>query len=46
MPRDRPHGVVLTSEEPARTLDIVGPPSSDRQIAATGTLIPNRHASR
>lgn len=40
VPRDRPHGFVVTSDEPARALVIVGPPSLDAQIAATGTLVP------
>lgn len=41
VPRDRPHGFVVTSEEEARALVIVGPPRLDRQVAATGTLIPH-----
>jgi quercetin dioxygenase-like cupin family protein len=39
VPRDRPHGFVVTGDQPALALVIVGPPSLDRQIAATGTLI-------
>lgn len=37
VPRDRPHGFVVTSAGPARTLVIVGPPRLDGQIAAHGT---------
>lgn len=44
VPRDRPHGFIVTSDEPARALVIVGPPRLDRQIAATGTLIPHPNA--
>jgi len=32
VPRDRPHGFVVTSAEPARALVIVGPPNLDGQI--------------
>jgi len=39
VPRDRPHGFVVTSAEPARALVIVGPPRLDSQIAASGTLV-------
>ncbi len=41
VPRDRPHGFIVTSDDPARALVIVGPPRLDGQIAATGTLITN-----
>ncbi len=40
VPRDRPHGFAVVGDEPARALVIVGPPSLDRQIAATGTPLP------
>ncbi len=40
VPRDRPHGFVVTGDEPARALVVVGPPSLDRQVAASGTLVP------
>ena len=36
VPRDHPHGFVVTSEAPARALVIVGPPNLDGQIAAGG----------
>jgi quercetin dioxygenase-like cupin family protein len=39
VPRDRPHGFVVTSDAPARALVIVGPPRLDSQIAKNGTLI-------
>jgi quercetin dioxygenase-like cupin family protein len=39
VPRDQPHGFIVTSDEPARALVIVGPPRLDAQIAVTGTLI-------
>lgn len=39
VPRDRPHSFIVTSDEPARALVIVGPPRLDAQIAARGTLI-------
>jgi quercetin dioxygenase-like cupin family protein len=39
VPRDRPHGFVVTSEVPARALVIVGPPRLDSQIAKTGALV-------
>ena len=39
VPRDRPHGFVVTSDVPARALVIVGPPRLDSQIAKNGTLI-------
>lgn len=44
VPRGRPHGFVVISDEPARALVIVGPPRLDRQIGATGTLIPHPNA--
>jgi quercetin dioxygenase-like cupin family protein len=34
--RDRPHGFIVTSAEPAKALVITGPPQLDRQIAARG----------
>jgi len=40
VPRDRPHGFVVTSEEPARALVIVAPPRLDRQVVANGTPAP------
>ena len=40
VPRDRPHGFVVTSRGPARALVIVGPPRLDQQIAAAGTPLP------
>lgn len=41
VPRDRPHGFVVTSEVPAWTLVIIGPPALDRQVATNGTpLLP------
>ena len=39
VPRDRPHGFVVTSAGPARALVIVGPPRLDGQVAATGTPV-------
>lgn len=39
VPRDRPHGFVVTSDVPARALVIVGPARLDGQVAKTGTLI-------
>lgn len=39
VPRDRPHGFVVTSSTPARALVIVGPPALDGQIAAAGTPV-------
>jgi quercetin dioxygenase-like cupin family protein len=42
VPRDRPHGFVVTSDEPARALVIVGPPRLDRQVVASGTPAPGR----
>jgi len=39
VPRDRPHGFIVTSELPARALVIVGPPRLVGQISATGTLV-------
>ena len=39
VPRDRPHGFVVTSDVPARALVIVGPPRLDGQIANNGTPI-------
>ncbi|MGA8667929.1 MAG: cupin domain-containing protein [Candidatus Dormiibacterota bacterium] len=39
VPRDRPHGFVVTSDVPARALVIVGPPRLDGHIAMNGTLI-------
>ena len=33
VPRDSPHGFVVSSSEPARALVITGPPRLDRQIA-------------
>ena len=40
VPRDRPHGFVVTSDEPARALVIVGPPRLDSQVVANGTPVP------
>jgi len=40
VPRDRPHGFVVTSDKPARTLVIVGPSQLDREVAARGTPVP------
>ncbi|HEV8065939.1 MAG TPA: cupin domain-containing protein [Acidimicrobiales bacterium] len=40
VPRDRPHGFVVTSAEPARAVVIVGPPGLDRHIVASGTPVP------
>lgn len=40
VPRDRPHGFVVTSTRPARALVITGPSQLDRQVAATGTPVP------
>jgi quercetin dioxygenase-like cupin family protein len=37
VPRDRPHGFVVTSNGPAKALVIVGPPRLDRQIAAAAS---------
>lgn len=42
VPRDRPHGFVVTSDEPARALVIVGPPRLDTQVVAGGTRVPGR----
>jgi quercetin dioxygenase-like cupin family protein len=39
VPRDCPHGFVVTSEEPARALIVTGPPQLDRQVAENGTPI-------
>ncbi len=39
VPRDRPHGFVVTSQAPARALVIVGPARLDLQVAATGTPV-------
>lgn len=36
VPRDRPHGFIVTSTEPAKVLVITGPPQLDRQISARG----------
>jgi quercetin dioxygenase-like cupin family protein len=36
VPRDRPHGFIVTSTGPAKALVITGPPQLDRQIAARG----------
>jgi len=36
VPRDRPHGLTVTSTEPAIALVITGPPQLDRQISAHG----------
>lgn len=41
VPRDRPHGFLVVGDEPARALVIVGPSQLDRQVAATGTPVPN-----
>jgi quercetin dioxygenase-like cupin family protein len=38
VPRDRPHGFVVISDEPARALVIVGPPRLDSQITSTATF--------
>jgi quercetin dioxygenase-like cupin family protein len=40
VPRDRPHGFVVTSDGPARALVIVGPSRLDRQVVANGTPVP------
>jgi quercetin dioxygenase-like cupin family protein len=42
VPRDRPHGFIVTSQEPARALVIVGPSRLDRDVAAHGTPVPGR----
>lgn len=42
VPRDRPHGFVVTSDMPARALVIVGPPRLDRQVATNGTPAPGQ----
>jgi quercetin dioxygenase-like cupin family protein len=42
VPRDRPHGFVVISADPARALVVVGPPALDRQVAASGTLVEER----
>ncbi|HYN74212.1 MAG TPA: cupin domain-containing protein [Nakamurella sp.] len=34
VPRDQPHGFVVTSDEPARALVVVGPARLDSQVAA------------
>ncbi len=39
VPRDRPHGFVVTGDAPARALVIVGPPRLDGQVATTGTPV-------
>lgn len=36
VPRDRPHGFIVTSTGPATALVTTGPPQLDRQIAARG----------
>jgi quercetin dioxygenase-like cupin family protein len=36
VPRDRPHGFIVTSTGPAKALVITGPPQLDRQISARG----------
>jgi len=36
VPRDQPHGFVVSSATAARALVIVGPPRLDQQVAATG----------
>jgi quercetin dioxygenase-like cupin family protein len=40
VPRDRPHGLVVTSAHPARGLVVVGPPRLDGQVAAGGVPVP------
>jgi quercetin dioxygenase-like cupin family protein len=39
VPRDRRHGFVVTSKEPARALIVTGPARLDRQIAESGKPI-------
>lgn len=39
VPRDQPHGFVVTSDTAARALVVVGPPRLDQQVAATGTRV-------
>ena len=39
VPRDRPHGFVVTSVEPARALVVVGPARLDSQVAAGGVRV-------
>jgi quercetin dioxygenase-like cupin family protein len=41
IPRDQPHGFVVTSGTTARALVIVGPPHLDEQVAATGVAVTN-----
>jgi quercetin dioxygenase-like cupin family protein len=36
VPRDRPHGFIVTSAGPAKALVVTGPPQLERQIAAYG----------
>lgn len=43
VPRDRRHGFVVTSEEPARALIVTGPAQLDRQIAQNGQPITDIH---
>jgi quercetin dioxygenase-like cupin family protein len=40
VPRNRPHGFVVTGDGPARALVIVGPARLDSQVVAGGTPVP------
>ena len=42
VPRDRPHGFVVTSAEPARGLVIVGPARLDRSVVTNGIPVRDR----
>ncbi|MDN5765407.1 MAG: cupin domain-containing protein [Humibacillus sp.] len=46
VPRDQPHGFVVSSDVAARALVIVGPPSLDQQVAATGTPVAHQGTAR
>ena len=39
VPRDRPHGFVVTSDESARALVVVGPARLDSQVASSGVRV-------
>ncbi len=45
VPRDQPHGFVVSSDTAARALVIVGPPRLDQQVATTGTPVDEPEAS-
>jgi quercetin dioxygenase-like cupin family protein len=41
VPRDRPHGFTVLGDGWASALVVVGPPRLDRQVAASGTPVPD-----